>query len=99
MEGNQIMESLVGRKAFGLSCLPPEWAPPCVPRFFVITADSRVDEIDESLAEARIAVCLQGVDIDSGSRVIVRSSGTSETMEKRGQLASRECSADQILST
>jgi predicted house-cleaning noncanonical NTP pyrophosphatase (MazG superfamily) len=79
----------VGAKAYGLSCLPQGWVPP----YFVVSgsaiADSRLqDWIDLAIQESGVK-----------GRVIVRSSGTSETMEHRGRLVSDVCSQSEIVQT
>src|ERR1700734_3668689 len=69
-----ITRTEIGCKAFGLSCLPLEW----VPSFFVVTA-SCVDMPDLS---GRIEDAARKAGV-TASTVIVRSNGTSETMENR----------------
>lgn len=79
----------VGAKAYGLSCLPQVWV---LPHFVVnggVISDSRLqDWIDLAIQESGLK-----------GRVIVRSSGTSETMEHRGRLVSAVCSTSEIVQT
>jgi hypothetical protein len=78
-----------GAKAYGLSCLPQEWVPP---HFVVnggVIGDSRLPGwIDLAIQESGLK-----------GRVIVRSSGTSETMEHRGRLVSAVSSPSEIVQT
>src|ERR1035438_4367918 len=88
----ELTGRLIGWKAFGLTCLPHEWTPP----FFVIAAScfrspSRLSEwIGRALAEKRL---------HRDQQVIVRSSGTAETMMHRGRLHSEACRSGEVLST
>jgi predicted house-cleaning noncanonical NTP pyrophosphatase (MazG superfamily) len=79
----------VGTKAYGLSCLPEAWV---LPHFVVsgsVIRDIRLqDWINLAVQES-----------DLKADVIVRSSGTSETMEHRGRLVSDVCSAANIVQT
>jgi predicted house-cleaning noncanonical NTP pyrophosphatase (MazG superfamily) len=71
----------VGAKAHGLACLPQQWVAP----FFVVSG-SVIN--DQRLGEwITAAVGNSGLNND----VIVRSSGTTETMEHRGRLLSDVC--------
>jgi predicted house-cleaning noncanonical NTP pyrophosphatase (MazG superfamily) len=90
-----ITADLVGWKAFGLTSTPAEWVPP----FFVL-ADSAFDSSSsaESL-EAAIGECVHALGLDLDRQVMVRSSGSFETIRYRGQLPSRSCAPAQVLST
>jgi predicted house-cleaning noncanonical NTP pyrophosphatase (MazG superfamily) len=81
-----ISPEQVGWKAYGLSALPQEW----VPKFLVISADS----FTSATAEKQLADVLDGalsqVGI-KGALVMLRSSGTGETIAHRGRLASTVC--------
>jgi predicted house-cleaning noncanonical NTP pyrophosphatase (MazG superfamily) len=84
----------VGWKACGLSSLPPEWVPP----FFVVDSACTCAGSSEDNLQARIRQCVAELGI--GDRpVIVRSSGTTETMRDRGRLVSAICSVDRITTT
>jgi predicted house-cleaning noncanonical NTP pyrophosphatase (MazG superfamily) len=79
----------VGAKAYGLSCLPQAWVLP----YFVISG-SVIDDprlIDWATSAIQVSA-LKGY-------VIVRSSGTSETMEHRGRLVSSVCSTANVVET
>ena len=79
----------VGAKAYGLSCLPQTWVLP----FFVVSGsvidDPRLlDWVNSAIQDSALY-----------GDVIVRSSGTSETMEHRGRLVSGVCSAADVVET
>lgn len=78
----------VGLKAFGLASLPKPWTKP----FFVIASGSTPTH--EQLQQAALAA---GLNLSKG--LILRSSGSHETIDKRGALDSRVCSGDSIQST
>lgn len=82
-----VSPDLVGWKAFGLTSLPPEW----VPSFFVINTESASSP---SSCQPYADECISALGIER-SQVIVRSSGTSETIEHRGSLPSETCPAHQ----
>ena len=82
----------IGWKAYGLASLPQKW----VPAFFVIGAEVMREEdntlqewITDAVAKALITI----------GPVIVRSSGTVETLRSRGSFASEKCSLDQLVAT
>jgi predicted house-cleaning noncanonical NTP pyrophosphatase (MazG superfamily) len=79
----------VGAKAFGLSCLPEAWVLP----HFVVNGSV----IDDGRLQDWINLAIQESGLRGG--VIVRSSGTSETMEHRGRLVSEVCSASEVVQT
>jgi predicted house-cleaning noncanonical NTP pyrophosphatase (MazG superfamily) len=83
-----------GWKAFGLSCLPTKWVPP----FVVIHCEAVTEPDQDVLAQASVIKALAEENISS-AQVIVRSSGSSETMEDRGRLVSSVCSAQNVIST
>lgn len=82
----------VGWKAYGQSALPSEWVPT-----FVVIDDTAASCNDYDL-QVWIADALASATVCS-ERVIVRSSGASETMRNRGRLVSEPCSREQIIST
>lgn len=73
----------VGHKAFGLASLPRAWTKP----FFVVSGDSVPSQALLQRAQSMS-------DIPVHARLYVRSSGTSETIESRGELQSAECSVE-----
>jgi hypothetical protein len=87
-----ISSNRVGWKAFGLSCLPPEWVPP----FFVV--DSAATELPDDLLQKHISHCLVQSEFE-GMEVKVRSSGPTETIEQRGRLFSETCASGDIVGT
>jgi predicted house-cleaning noncanonical NTP pyrophosphatase (MazG superfamily) len=89
-----LSSNLVGWKAYGLSCLPPEW----VPEFFVLENVAVNHANSGEPLETAIAECLRSSGIGQ-SDVLVRSSGTSETIDQRGRLVSKACSSAEILQT
>lgn len=80
----------IGWKAYGLAALPQVWVPP----FFVI--DATATECIDSKLQTWVQDALGRATVSSG-RVMVRSSGTAETMRNRGQLASHICQQGQIV--
>ena len=79
----------VGVKAYGLSCLPQVWVSP----YFVVSG--RVIDDPRLPDWIRSAMHRSGLKGD----VIVRSSGTSETMEHRGRFESDVCEVADIFET
>jgi hypothetical protein len=91
----EITGQLVGWKAFGLTCLPQGWTPP----FFVIGASCLGGAgTDPQLAQWITQVLAQKC-FPADRHVIVRSSGTAETMIHRGRLYSETCRSCDILKT
>ncbi len=95
MEPADISVQRVGAKAYGLSTLPVPWCPP----FFVISGECLTPS-NESRAANQMAPfvrdALEILCIPTTSRVLIRSSGVHETLERRGQLDSVECLAEDI---
>lgn len=85
----------VGAKAYGLSTLPVEWCPP----FFVISSDcltsTHEPEVEEIIVQS-IRNALASLPFNEISRVFIRSSGVSETLDVRGQLDSLECATSEV---
>jgi predicted house-cleaning noncanonical NTP pyrophosphatase (MazG superfamily) len=81
----------VGWKAYGLSAMPYDW----VPRFFVIHPDCLKDKESPEKLPALIREAISQAGIVT-AWVIVRSSGTAETIQYRGKLESAICSLDKI---
>jgi hypothetical protein len=69
-----------------------------VPPFFVVDSALITGCTKHLDCRSWISDCLAKLDFES-SDVIVRSSGTSETIEQRGRLVSEICSRQEILST
>ncbi len=90
----EISAERVGWKAYGLSSLYDEWVPP----FFVITS-SCLEFCSDNTVNDWVLECLASSGIGSGRQIIIRSSGTTETMLSRGRLKSEPCSPRQIETT
>lgn len=96
VQNDEMRPHDVGLKAYGLTSLPAHWVPP----FFVISSECCEEHInqewlDESIRRCRIA---SGFSADHQD-VIVRSSGTGETMQERGRLDSEKCIVADIRAT
>lgn len=85
----------IGWKAYGLASLPSEWVPP----FFVITASCFEGNSSDPRINAWAIECIAGLGISEDRQVMIRSSGTSETMSNRGRLKSMPCQPDQVVAT
>lgn len=89
LRGDEVNMLAVGVKAYGLSCLPQVWVSP----YFVVSGRA-ID--DQRLPDwIRSAMHRSGLKGD----VIVRSSGTSETMAHRGRFESDVCDIADIVET
>lgn len=91
----EISVENIGQKACGLISLPLEWVPP----FFVISASCFEGSGSDLALNALIVDALRLTGISTESEVMVRSSGTSETIHERGQLPSKSCFPTQIATT
>lgn len=91
---DEITPERVGWKAFGISALPPVWTLP----LFVIDADF-IAAAAGSNPESIISQCLQIVGIEVDSQLLIRSSGTGETLRQRGQLHSAQCTGERVTAT
>ena len=88
----EISADSIGLKAFGLTSIPSEWVPP----FFVITA-SCIEKSTDKTIHTWIIQCLTNIGIREDQQVMIRSSGTRETMQQRGQFTSMACSTSEIV--
>ncbi|HET7209242.1 MAG TPA: nucleoside triphosphate pyrophosphohydrolase [Terriglobales bacterium] len=86
LKDNEVSAKLVGWKAFGLTCLPPEWVPP----FFVVDSGFARNQDERPNLRSQIRECLGNLKLEE-SRIMVRSSGATETIEDRGRLVSEAC--------
>ncbi|MFV7438766.1 hypothetical protein, partial [Pseudomonas vlassakiae] len=86
LESHEITVEKIGQKAFGLASVPGVWTLP----FIVVSGslEPQSSSITSALLEAKFK---------RGARVIVRSSGVSESIDARGSLESQECSPDEIV--
>ncbi len=91
----EISVERIGCKAHGLASLPSEW----VPGFFVINASCFEGICSDEVVKAWISECFTRIGISAASLIMVRSSGTFETMQNRGRLKSMSCSPDNVVKT
>ena len=82
---NEIVRELVGQKAFGLASLPHVWTKP----FFVVSGKSRV-------SEDALAAVVNEHGFTPEIMVYVRSSGTDESIHRRGAYVSKKCRTTDI---
>lgn len=85
----------VGKKAFGLSCLPKDWTLP-----FIIISDELVSQWLESESANKkkiirhwismILSAANSISIDINDKIIVRSSGEKEGIDERGKYYSKK---------
>jgi predicted house-cleaning noncanonical NTP pyrophosphatase (MazG superfamily) len=94
LASTDVQPSRVGWKAFGLASLPTEW----VPRFIVIDANSLTDLGSTGSLTVHLANALGEIGATTPI-VMVRSSGTKETLKHRGRLVSDKCARSEILTT
>lgn len=85
---NSITTKLVGQKAFGLASIPSIWTKP----FFVIAGCSRP-------TRNAIRRALEQFDLHLTDHVLIRSSGTNESINARGTYDSVPCAPDDIVET
>ena len=85
----------VGCKALGLSAIPVEWIPP----FCVVSAECLEEQISGADLHRWIADYISRNEFTNLDCLIVRSSGTVESMRDRGSFASRRCTSLQIVPT
>ena len=88
LQPDQVSANSVGTKAHGLAALPAEWSLP----FFVVDANLDVSH----LSSEQLAFCLEMAGLQAASSLIIRSSGTSESLESRGHLESGNCSSSNL---
>ena len=88
LEPCEITVSNVGMKAFGLASIPKLWTKP----FFVISGE--ITPTSDALSSALLKSGL-----NCYGRVIVRSSGSTESLDQRGALDSDECNTSEIIKT
>ncbi len=85
----------VGCKALGVSVLPPPWTLP----FFVVSAECFEKHIPRHKLDEWIVNCIAHAGLAASGPLMIRSSGTVETMRDRGSLVSERCAASEIIST
>ena len=85
LQATEVTPNSVGLKAFGLASLPAAWRRP----FFVIPLGS-------TPSQAAIEKALQILGLNRDRKLIVRSSGIDESMDRRGALDSVECDVETL---
>jgi predicted house-cleaning noncanonical NTP pyrophosphatase (MazG superfamily) len=85
----------VGCKALGLSTIPAE----STRSFFIVSSRCFSEHVEPSNLNDWISACLPSYPEGANHFVIVRSSGTAETLRDRGSLISKLCKASEIAST
>lgn len=95
LSAKTINNRTVGWKATGISSLPAAWCP----HSFVICSSCFPNGKPIKQLKHIVAEAIKGNGFYQARELMVRSSGQSETMEERGELASSECSPDNILDT
>ena len=91
----ELSNERVGCKAYGLSSIPSEWVPP----FVVVAASCFEGPRSDETFDALVLESLEHVGGTRVQRVMVRSSGTLETIRNRGQLPSASCLPGEIATT
>src|ERR1051326_7463613 len=94
LPAESINASNVGWKAFGLASMPVEW----VPHFFVISASCFSGNRPKGRIRKLITEVASTTFLKT-EHVIVRSSGSAETVSARGQLESKQCITRQLFET
>src|SRR5437879_1101166 len=89
---DQVSFNQVGRKALGLSALPIEWTPP----FFVVSAQCFDRQIPLETVNDWISVSQTRLAFVLGAPLMIRSSGTTETIRDRGSLISKLCTSKDV---
>lgn len=82
---DSITINLIGKKAFGLSCLPKKWTLP-----YIVISDTFMDE-KTKLSETfitNIYNALNIINITGDDDIIIRSSSSNEGLDERGELYS-----------
>ena len=87
---DQVSSNEVGWKARGLSALPTEWAPP----FFVVSDQCFKRQIPLETINAWASDSQSQLAL--GTPLMIRSSGTAETMRDRGSLDSALCTSSDV---
>ena len=92
---DDISPENVGLKAYGLASMPVEWVPP----YLVIGASCFDGALSDPEVQRLIHDGLNHINLTRTDQVIVRSSGSSETMRNRGRLLSKPCQLNEITAT
>jgi hypothetical protein len=92
---SSIVANNVGCKAVGLCVLPAEWTPP----YFIVSSRCFDGKIARSTLGGWISESLSIIGLSADHAVMIRSSGTGETLRDRGSLISKSCKASEMFST
>lgn len=91
----QLLVESVGCKALGLSMLPSGWYPPYI---VIDESVSRSTTSSQSL-QSSLNEVLRAAGLGGNVGVLVRSSGTAETLEQSGEFESRRCLGTDVIET
>lgn len=89
---DHVSSSEVGWKALGLSALPIEWAP----SFFVVSAQCFERQIPFDTVNGWVSDSQTRLALALGAPLMIRSSGTAETLGDRGSLISSLCTSSDV---
>ncbi|MBL1271577.1 MAG: hypothetical protein COB25_003920, partial [Oceanospirillales bacterium] len=102
--GNTL-PSVIGEKAYGLACLPQNWTP----NWFLISSDffkdyatTKTEENKNKMLEYWSSRCLNEIDsseLSKNKEIIIRFSGTNETLKDRGKFYSKTGKLDNFKET
>lgn len=92
---DQVSSSEVGWKALGLSALPIGWAPP----FFVVSAQCFERKIPLDTVNGWVSDSQTRLALVLGAPLMIRSSGTAETMRDRGRFPSKVCTSRDLVAS
>lgn len=95
ISADKVSSPEVGWKAYGLTVLPAGWTLP----FFVVSESYFQGASDHNAFNRWVTECCSLLGIPAGAQLMIRSSGTVETLRHRGSLVSDSCSADSVLPT
>ena len=85
----------VGYKALRLSAIPLGWTP----HYFVVSAKCFEEQISSAKLDRWVADCVSEKAFINPDRLMIRSSGTVESMRDRGSLVSKRCTSLKIIAT
>src|SRR5437868_3989242 len=86
----QVSADNVGCKATGLSVLPIDWTLP----YFVVSAQCFEEHVSREALNRWVADGSSRIGLSPGAPLMIRSSGTAETMRDRGSLFSKRTSLE-----
>src|SRR5579862_4835575 len=92
---SSISANTVGCKAVGLCAIPAEWTR----RYFIVSSQCFSDQVERSKISGWISAGLSRTGTTAERFVMIRSSGTRETLRDRGSLVSKLCKASDVVAT